>query len=75
MTKLLSAPCVFCGYTGVDYWQSETHSPDCPWYDVAGKEARKEAIRGIIDRIVYQLQADWKTIKSLNKRVMGNWSG
>jgi len=32
----LGAPCVFCGYNGQGYWQSETHTAACPWRAVGG---------------------------------------
>ena len=41
---VLGAPCIFCGYNGVGYWQGKTHSKECPWYETGGGYERKEAL-------------------------------
>ncbi len=37
----LDSPCVFCGYNGEFYWQRETHSGDCPFFNIAGMSDRQ----------------------------------
>lgn len=39
----LDAPCAFCGYNGDGYWQRETHTRECPWYYVGGRDERARA--------------------------------
>lgn len=41
---ILDAPCVFCGYNGSGYWQSGTHSKDCPFHEVGGDASRADHI-------------------------------
>jgi len=36
----LEAPCVWCGYSGENYWQAGTHEKVCPVYSIGGQEAR-----------------------------------
>lgn len=40
MGPLFDPPCQFCKYEGADYWEAETHDPECPWYRIAGSRAR-----------------------------------
>ena len=69
MTKLLSAPCVFCGYNGPNYWQIHSHAKDCLWYDIAGMEERKELLPDLLVIMVRCLKADWKNVQSLQQRL------
>lgn len=41
---VLDAPCCFCGYNGQGYYQSNTHKPDCPFYEIGGKDEREHAL-------------------------------
>lgn len=45
LETILDAPCVFCGYQKLGYWQAQTHAPECPWHAVGGKWSRIEALR------------------------------
>ena len=36
----LDAPCKWCGYNGPSYWQSGSHSKECPWHKVGGSSDR-----------------------------------
>ena len=44
ISKLLEAPCLFCGYKGHGYFQTHTHDKSCPWYDIGGGFEREEAL-------------------------------
>lgn len=37
---MLDAPCVWCAYDGVGYWQEGTHAESCPWHNVGGLAER-----------------------------------
>ena len=52
LTDILEAPCLFCGYNGKGYWQTETHDRACPWYKVGGYEQREYQFRAIIKKIM-----------------------
>lgn len=57
--ELLSAPCLFCGYNGEGYWQSSTHTEECPWHHVAGSYERAHMFRdevvGIWDQLAERM--------------------
>ena len=55
--KLLEAPCLFCGYKGQGYFQTGTHSEDCPWYGVGGLEERAFALRGVVSALYKEVLA------------------
>uniref|UniRef100_A0A6M3KX25 Uncharacterized protein n=1 Tax=viral metagenome TaxID=1070528 RepID=A0A6M3KX25_9ZZZZ len=66
---VLDAPCIFCGYNGVGYWQGKTHSKECPWYETGGGYERKvrllSALSGVLGKSClpdgYEPKADeWK---------------
>ena len=40
----LEAPCRWCGYNSEDYWQSGTHSDDCPWHRIGGSDKREAVL-------------------------------
>lgn len=48
---MLDAPCIFCDYIGVGYWQKGTHAKDCRWHSVGGYADRHRALqrRGTTD--------------------------
>jgi hypothetical protein len=46
--RLLDAPCLFCAYDGQGYYQSGTHSTDCPWHVVGGSRAREVALPAVL---------------------------
>ena len=46
--ELLSAPCKWCGYNGSEYWQTKTHSDECPWYGVGGKADRLHVLPEVL---------------------------
>lgn len=49
------APCTWCGYNGVGFYQPHTHDPGCPWYTIGGLEERKLYIvnmpQELLDRV------------------------
>lgn len=56
MHNLLNAPCIFCGYNGDGYYQSGTHSKDCPWHNVGGDSERYGALPGVITALFKERQ-------------------
>jgi hypothetical protein len=50
--NLLDSPCFFCGYCASNYYQSDTHKPDCPWYSVGGLKKREEQVRSAIKGVI-----------------------
>ena len=49
---LLDAPCVFCGYYGEGFYQSNTHKPECPWRSLGGSVEREESVRTAIRTVM-----------------------
>jgi len=45
MDNFFDAPCKFCGYNGVRYWQKGTHYKGCPFRNIGGIKDR----RGIME--------------------------
>lgn len=45
---LLAAPCIFCQYSGLGYWQIRMHELNCPWHNVEGSKARERLLRKVI---------------------------
>uniref|UniRef100_A0A6M3KC34 Uncharacterized protein n=1 Tax=viral metagenome TaxID=1070528 RepID=A0A6M3KC34_9ZZZZ len=41
---ILAAPCIFCGYDGVQYWQKHSHAKDCLFYEFGGIEDREDVL-------------------------------
>lgn len=41
---LLDAPCLWCGYNGAGYFQTGTHSENCPWHNVGGAMERGDKL-------------------------------
>lgn len=62
---LLDAPCVFCGYNSLSYWQAKTHSKLCPWYSVGGIVERKSMLRKVID--AYRKPQGWPPLVEIPK--------
>ena len=54
--SILDAPCVFCGYSGVGYYQSGTHHVLCPWYKVGGLEDRENDLRYVVATLFEERQ-------------------
>jgi hypothetical protein len=48
LSNLLGGPCTFCGYNGEGYWQSHTHTRDCPMFHIGGIDAREDALHHIL---------------------------
>lgn len=44
MRDELAAPCRWCGYNGVGYWQTQTHGVLCPWHNVGGAREQEERL-------------------------------
>ncbi len=40
LNTLLDAPCMCCGYKGENYWQDRAHDEACPFFYIAGIDAR-----------------------------------
>lgn len=41
---LFEAPCLWCGYSGIGYWQAGTHAKGCPWHQLGGHAERRFAL-------------------------------
>ena len=41
---ILEAPCCFCGYNGMGYYQAHTHGKECPWYEIGSNNEREHAL-------------------------------
>lgn len=54
---LLEAPCLFCGYNGSGYFQTGTHSKDCPWYGIGGEKDRAFVFRGVVSALYNKVLA------------------
>jgi hypothetical protein len=52
----LSAPCIWCGYNGENYWQLGAHPNSCPWSDVGGEQTRRALLPAKISSLRAELQ-------------------
>jgi chromosome segregation ATPase len=65
MSDILSHPCIFCGYSGRDYWQAGSHASACPWHEIGGEEKRAHFLRHELTRLtarVAELEAEIRQI-------------
>lgn len=51
----LAAPCRWCGFNGPEYWQSGTHTSECPWHKIGGQHERAEVLE--LDMVVNDREA------------------
>jgi len=54
--KLTDAPCIFCGYSGPEYYQRGSHAEDCPWHSIGGGYERVAAISDVARGMFVELR-------------------
>jgi hypothetical protein len=52
--RILEAPCIFCGYSGPNYFQARTHGDSCPWRQVGGMFERQSLIPEMLADLVQE---------------------
>ena len=49
--RVLSPPCIWCGYNGDGFWRGDTHDPECFVYGARGLQRRVDLLMSQLRRI------------------------